>query len=216
MGSETLFVILCKPPSSPDTKTRLAETTSRRIATALYQQCLVHVLTAVAAMDGYMRVSVDGSPLELAPLCLAIASDVEIELVRQRGSSFAERQAREIGRALYEGFSSIVLVASDLPALSQDALEWVSAVARSGRVGLVPSPDGGYSLLGTSQPLPEITRVPMSQNDTCDALARAVQDAGKPVNVADFTVSDLDRIEDLASHRRWSATGEQWYERRAR
>ena len=91
----------------------------------------------------------------------------------------------------------VVLLASDLPALTPDAVSWAVHSALRGHVAIVPAPDGGYSLLGSGVALPELEQVPMSRGDTAATLAAAVRRAGRPVHLAPFTVADLDEPQDL-------------------
>jgi glycosyltransferase A (GT-A) superfamily protein (DUF2064 family) len=192
---DTLIVVLCKPPGAEDCKTRLAAGVGRRAASALYERCLGNVLRTATTADGAVRLSVAGRPLELAPLARSAAP--EADLVRQLRDSFAERQRHEIDRGLADGYRTVILVASDLVGLSVDILRWARAVTVAGEVAVVPSPDGGYSVLGTSAPLPELAQTPMSSDRTLSALVDAVVAAGRRVRVADFFVADVDELADL-------------------
>jgi glycosyltransferase A (GT-A) superfamily protein (DUF2064 family) len=195
-----LVVVLCRPPDSPDSKTRLALEVGRENATAYYVSCLQAVLGTLGRVDVDLRLAVAGNPIALA----ALASDLAptAELVRQVGKTFAERQAHEIARGLADGHGVVVLCASDLPRLPIEAVTWALEVADRGDVGMVPSHDGGYSLLSTSRPLPGLAEVPMSMSDTGAQLARLLQPTlapGRRVVCADLTVRDLDVLADLTA-----------------
>jgi glycosyltransferase A (GT-A) superfamily protein (DUF2064 family) len=142
-----------------------------------------------------MRIAVAGPPQSLEPYAGRCAPGAE--LTEQTGASFAARQAREIRRGLTEGYRTVILLASDLPDLSADAVCWTVHAARDGHVAIVPAADGGYSLLGSGTALPELERVPMSRADTASALAATVHEKGRSVLVAPFTVADLDEPDDV-------------------
>jgi len=193
--------VLCRPPDAPDSKTRLAREVGRERARAYYTACLEAVLGTLGRAGADIRLAVAGSPVALAPFCADHAP--EADLLRQVGETFAQRQAHEIARGLADGYPQVLLCASDLPVLPPEAVDWALAAGRRGHVGLVPSHDGGYSLLSAPTPLPVLADVPMSLPDTGHRLARALAPvlagAGRRVEVADFTVPDLDVLADLDS-----------------
>ncbi|MGA6161421.1 TIGR04282 family arsenosugar biosynthesis glycosyltransferase [Amycolatopsis magusensis] len=194
----TLAVVLCKPPGAPNCKTRLVRDIGHRRAEQVYRECLEHVLTVLTGFGFPIRLAVDGAPLDLAPHC-ARAGVRHGELVRQRGETFQERQAHELRRGLADGHDRVLLCASDLPDLARRVVVWAVESAEAGHVGIVPSPDGGYSLLSTPSPLPELTEVPMSTTGTGQALAATLRRAGHSVRVAPYQVRDVDVAEDLAT-----------------
>src|SRR5262249_35230607 len=97
-------------------------------------------------------------------------------------------------RGLRDGHPSVVLCASDLFELDEDQVTW--ALTADG-VAVVPSHDGGYSMLASSVPLPELADVPMSTTSTRDELLQALGAAGHTVSVAPFEVPDVDVLDDL-------------------
>lgn len=191
-----VVVVLCRPPSAPDCKTRLAREVGPARAQQLYRRCVRHVLTVLQRLPVSVRLAVAGDPLALAPLCQEIGAR-DVELVRQVGATFQERQAHEISRALHDGHAPVALCASDLLELDERPVTWALAQAVAGRVGVVPSHDGGYSLLTSSVALPELVGVEMSTERTGTALVRVLAAAGHDVSVAPFEVPDLDVAADL-------------------
>lgn len=189
-----LLVLLCRPPGSPDSKTRLADDVGRDRATRLYEQCLDAVLAAGNEAAADLRVAVAGTPLALASWCARHAP--EAELVRQRGTTFAERQRNELRRGLADGYARVAIMASDLPAIDTRTIEWA---LREGTedVRMVPAHDGGYCVLATNVDLPELTTVPMSRGDTRQRLVESLLENGKAVRVADVDVVNLNHGSDL-------------------
>jgi glycosyltransferase A (GT-A) superfamily protein (DUF2064 family) len=121
----------------------------------------------------------------------------EADLVRQIRDTFGERQRHESDRGLADGYRTVILLASDLVGLSVDILQWARGVTLAGEIAIVPSPDGGYAVLGTSVPLPELEETPMSSQRTLSALVDAMVTAGKQVRVADFCIADVDEVADV-------------------
>src|SRR6185369_13268878 len=66
----------------------------------------------------------------------------------QRGASFAERLGNAVRDAAAIGFSEIVAVPCDVPALSAGELAAAFDALASGETPLGPSPDGGVYLIG--------------------------------------------------------------------
>jgi len=190
-----LVTVLCRPPRSPESKTRLAAEVGSDTAAELYLGCLRGVLQAVGQLEVCIRLAVAGRPLELAELCAATVPAAE--LVRQRGATFAERQRHEIVRGLLDGHGVVVLVASDLLEIDAEILRWAIAAGQLAGVAIVPSPDGGYGLLGTSTDLPELVDVPMSSDTTRDSLVAALRARGLAPVVASRQLPDLDVAADM-------------------
>jgi uncharacterized protein len=192
-----LVAVLCRSPHAPDCKTRLAAAVGRERAVRLYRACLVGVLRKVVALPVTVRAAVADAPAEVVELCREVAPEAEV--AEQRGATFAERQRHEIARGLADGHELVALVASDLPFLDARAVSWAIAAAQAGAVAVVPSPDGGYSVLASSRDLPELAEVPMSRGDTGDMLVTALRAAGRTVRIAEFEVADLDDERDLVA-----------------
>jgi glycosyltransferase A (GT-A) superfamily protein (DUF2064 family) len=194
-----LAVVLCRPPDAPDSKTRLASSIGRDSATEVYRRCLTHVLDVLRSLPVAVRLAVAGPPLALADLC--VAAGVDAELVRQLELPFAARQAHELARGLADGHPVAFICASDLPSLRPAEVRWAVETAGGGRVAVVPSADGGYSLLASSRPLPELAEVPMSVPDTGEQLVAALHRAGHRPELAPFSVGDVDDLDDLLALR---------------
>ncbi|UJW30539.1 DUF2064 domain-containing protein [Saccharothrix sp. AJ9571] len=193
--AKPLIVVLCRPPDAPDCKTRLARDIGRVEAVSRYRGMLESVLGTVSLAGTDVRIAVAGEPLALAPLAADRAPAAE--LVRQRGASFGERQAREVRRGLDDGYRPVVLVASDLPALSLEAVTWCLSRTGEHDVAIVPAHDGGYSLLASRVELPVLAAVPMSTTNTCRELSAALDRTGYSRVVAPFVVRDVDQAGDL-------------------
>lgn len=189
-----LLVLLCRPPDSPSSKTRLAADLGRERARQLYEQCLETVLASANEVAADLRVAVAGPPLALAAWCTRRAP--EAELVRQRGATFVDRQRNELRRGLADGYSRVAIMASDLPVIDAETIAWA---LREGEedVAVVPAHDGGYCVLSANDDLPELAEVPMSSADTRARLVESLRENGKAVRVADVEVVNLNHGSDL-------------------
>jgi uncharacterized protein len=194
MRQTELLVVLCRPPGSPEAKTRLAADIGRRAADEAYVACLRHVLATAARVPADLRVAVAGPPTALAALCLELAPDAE--LIRQYGRTFADRQRNEIRRGLSQGYRRVAFMASDVPTVRADQIAW-ALTGSADEVRIVPSHDGGYSVLGSGADVAELVRTPMSRSDTRNLLVSALRTNGRSVAVADFDVPDVNVGSDM-------------------
>jgi uncharacterized protein len=144
-----------------------------------------------------------------------VSSPAELELpvavtaLAQPAGSFGER----LGAALDEAFARqggpVVVVGTDVPELApehiRESLLWLGAGARRAVIG--PSPDGGFYLLATSEPLTGLlARVRWRHRETRRDLERALEAAGfEVVHLA--PLADLDHRPDLE---RWLAHAPRW------
>jgi glycosyltransferase A (GT-A) superfamily protein (DUF2064 family) len=190
-----LLVVMARPPGAANCKTRLVADVGQAQARRVYELCLRQVLRACGECDGQLRVTVAGAPLSLADHARSVSRDVE--LVRQRGADLGERSSHEVARGLADGYCPIVVVASDLWGLTAGQVRWAARQSAEGRVAVVPSPDGGYGVLGTAEPLPELAQIVMSGTSTLSHLCSALSGSGKRAVLCRTPVADIDTGRDL-------------------
>ncbi|UJW30530.1 DUF2064 domain-containing protein [Saccharothrix sp. AJ9571] len=193
-----LIVVMARPPDAADCKTRLAAARGRAEARRIYTQCLSQVLSVCIGTGWPVRITVAGHPLALAGLAATFSTDVE--LVRQQGNGLPERSAHEIVRGLADGYRPVTLVASDLWQLEADQVRWAVRTALTGRVAVVPSPDGGYGVLSATDPVPELTKLIMSDARTLDRLRHTLTESGRGTELCPSTVADIDDGADVAEY----------------
>lgn len=131
----------------------------------------------------------------------------DVEQIRQRGQSFAERLRSTI-RKLQEGYPDgpLVVVGTDSPDLDtshlQQAISWLRD--RPDGVVLGPATDGGFYLLATRRPLDiELATVQWCRNDTLRLLRDALSRNDRPVKQLSL-LCDLDHASDLET---WLSRG---------
>ncbi|MGK5680216.1 TIGR04282 family arsenosugar biosynthesis glycosyltransferase [Actinoplanes sp. URMC 104] len=193
MMRPALVVVLCRPPDSPASKTRLVADVGADHARAVYRACLRRVIGAAAGVDADVRLAVAGPPLALAEFC---PDSPDVELVRQYGATFAERQRNEIRRGLQQGYRRVAFMASDLPTVEPGHIAW-AVRGEPDEVRIVPSHDGGYCIFGSGVDVPELTQVAMSRSDTLTRLTTELARRGRPVALAEFIVPNVNTGTDL-------------------
>ncbi len=200
-------VVFGRLPSPGRVKTRLAESLGDEAAAAVYRVLLEHTLEEAAA---------SGLPVELAvaepvgdedPLVLPAGVRVALQSSGDLGTRMAARFAAHFAAAE----DVVVLVGSDIPALTRELLREAAERCSAVPVVLAPAHDGGYALLAQRAPgvamfdgVPWSSRhtlaatrarltalevawhelPPLADVDTAADLARAVADPTRPRSLA--------------------------------
>ena len=150
------LAVMAKAPLPGQVKTRLQPSLTAEEAAALSRSLLVDQLNhlqELATTDFYLAFAPDDAQClmeKLAPSCF--------HLFPQQGDDLGSRMA-----AVFEGLfqmchKSIVLIGGDLPPVPLRFFNQAYAFLESSekRVVLGPSRDGGYYLVGSNRPTPEI------------------------------------------------------------
>lgn len=161
----------------------------------LHRACLGAALDAGRAAGCRLEVA--------APRRLDLPGDVRQRT--QTGRGFGARLRASVRAAFAAGAGPVVLVGSDVPALSashvERTLELLAGDPR--RVVVGPSPDGGFYLLASAEPLDDaLAEVRWCCRLTLRSLRRALARRGRAVVVLE-PLADLDRPSDLE---RWLAS----------
>ncbi len=145
-----VVVMLTRVPGAAPMKTRLLAALGRPGDEALVRALLLDTLDGVRQVGA--RVVVAFEPAGARPHMAALAPGVL--LVEQRGADLAERMTAAIDDQLAAGASRVVLVGSDVPALSPAyvARAFAALADRPDSVVLGPTADGGYALVGMTRP----------------------------------------------------------------
>jgi glycosyltransferase A (GT-A) superfamily protein (DUF2064 family) len=203
-----LIVVLCKPPESPQSKTRLRRDIGDHLAEDVYRWCLTRTVRAAIESGATVRLAVQaGDPAQLAvSLRTTLPPGAALSAHAQVGPTFAARQAREIRTGLQQGFGTVTLCGSDLADVEAGQLVTVRDLASRSTIGILGAPDGGYAAISATEPVDWLEDVPMSLPDTCHRLvASAAQRGVDARRVPDALVGDIDTGED---YRRYLATRE--------
>jgi len=148
--------VMAKVPGAAAVKSRLHPTLGAALATRLYECFLRDRLDALAAVDGIERV-IAFTPEEAAG-AMADVAPPGFALVAQRGSDLGARLDNLITDLLATGHSAAIAIDSDSPTLPMTYVATAATVLDSGETDAVVGPcdDGGYYLIGSSRPCPEL------------------------------------------------------------
>jgi rSAM/selenodomain-associated transferase 1 len=147
-GTQRLLIFL-KTPTSGTVKTRLARAVGPEAAGALYRACVELTLERLARFQREAVLCVD------PPQALAQARDWLGPAWRyqpQQGADLGERLAEATAKAFAEGATRVVVIGTDAPWLDADDIASAFRALERAEVVLGPTDDGGYYLIGLSQP----------------------------------------------------------------
>jgi len=174
-------------------KTRLARDLGAEAAAAVYRELLEHALAAATATGWPVTLALAEPPDEdlVLPGTAMIELQVAGDLGRRMASAFAAR--------FREGATRVLLIGSDLAALSTHHLKRAATELERAEVVLGAARDGGYWLVGQRSPGVDVfSQVPWSSSETLAATRRRSAQLG--VRVAHVeTLADVDTIDDLAA-----------------
>lgn len=171
-SSARALLLIAKRPTPGQTKTRLTPPLTVDQASALYEAFLRDTIEIVRAVPGVTRL-INYLPLEADRYFGTLAPD--FDLLPQVGEHLGERLDQALTHCLNNGFQQAVIMDSDSPTLPANYLVQAFAELERAEVVLGPCEDGGYYLIGLTQPQPRLLReVQMSTaNVLADTLALA-------------------------------------------
>jgi uncharacterized protein len=183
--------IMAKAPLAGAVKTRLCPPLTaeeaRDAAVAMLRDCA----------DATSRTTADlwcvhtGAAGDLAPHLPAGSC-----LLLQRGDGLAERLAAAQDDLHGEGYHGVILVGADCPTLDADYLRDAVRALDDHEVVLGPATDGGYTLIGSRQPTPELFEVRMSTSQVLQETVARAHEAGHTPHLL-APRSDLDTVGDV-------------------
>jgi uncharacterized protein len=182
--STVAVAIICKTPVSGASKTRLSPPL-RLDECAAISACFIRDLskTIQALVDeggvtGYAVYTPRGSESELRRLL-----PKNFHLVPQGDGNLGDRLLKGANDLLSVDHSGAILVNSDSPTLPKAILrQAVDAVCCGHNVVLSPAYDGGYALLGLSEPHPHLfANIPWSTGEVYRVTLERAREIGVPV-----------------------------------
>jgi uncharacterized protein len=172
-----LLIIFAKEPRPGQVKTRLSPPLTPEEAAQLYHSFVLDILEEMARVPE-VRLAVAFSPLGAQTWWRALAPP-GTDLFPQEGADLGERMAWAFARGFAAGFGPILLRGSDVPDLPAAVVSEAKEVLAAGlaQVVLGPCPDGGYYLVGLSEPRPTLFEGPAWSSSTvlADTLAQVRQ-----------------------------------------
>jgi uncharacterized protein len=197
-----LLIIFAKEPRPGQVKTRLTPPLSPLQAAQLYHNFLLDILEEMRQV-AVVRLALAFSPPAAQDFFRDLAPP-GTDLFPQEGADLGERMSRACAHGFNAGYSPVLLRGSDTPDLPAAVVAEAREVLAAGeaQVALGPATDGGYYLVGLSEPQPQLFKGPVWSTGTVleDTLDMARQQ-GLAVHLLP-TWSDIDTPADLIAFRR--------------
>ena len=172
-----LLIILAKEPLPGQVKTRLSPPLSPEEAAQLYHSFLIDILEEMARVPE-VRLAVAFSPPGAQVWFRGLAPPGTI-LFPQEGADLGERMAQAFAQGFAAGLGPVLLRGSDVPDLPAAVISEAKEVLAAGRAQVVlgPATDGGYHLVGLTEPQPRLFQGPAWSSSTvlADTLRLARQ-----------------------------------------
>ncbi|TXK49099.1 glycosyltransferase [Pontibacter qinzhouensis] len=192
--NENLLIIFARNPEKGKVKTRLAKDLGDEKALAVYKQLLLHTLQVAE------QVPTADKAVYYAELPKPAANHTKqpYHTFTQKGQDLGERMHAAFVAAFEAGYKQVVLIGSDCPELAPAHLHTAFEQLRQHPVVIGPATDGGYYLIGTSEPLSELF---LNRTWSTDQVLQQTQQTLQALGKTAFllpTLSDIDIASDLA------------------
>ncbi len=191
----TALIIFAKAPVAGLAKTRLIPALGEQGAAALAQRLLDHAIH-IGMEAGFDYCELCTTPDHSHATFQRLAARYPLRLTAQGEGDLGERMHRALSRVLVD-YARVLLVGTDVPALSAAVLREAAAALDTGDAVFVPALDGGYALVGLKGAHAELfTEMPWSTPQVMQvtrARARAAQIAWTEL----ASVADIDEPADL-------------------
>jgi rSAM/selenodomain-associated transferase 1 len=191
----TALIIFAKAPVAGSAKTRLIPALGEQGAAALAQRLLDHAVH-IGMEAGFDYCELCTTPDHSHAMFQRLAARYPLRLTAQGEGDLGERMHRALSRVLVD-HARVLLVGTDVPALSAAVLWEAAAALDTGDAVFVPALDGGYALVGlTGAHAGLFTDMPWSTPQVMQvtrARARAAQIAWTEL----ASVADIDEPADL-------------------
>ncbi len=195
------LVMFAKAPIPGQVKTRLSPALTEDEAATLHGSFVLDTLERTKAAAGKFKL-----PIDRFLACAPSSSHVFFRIMEARhGVTLLDQQGDDLGARMHhtfaslfgQGYQRICLVGTDVPSLPlthyRDAVE---ALTRHDLV-IGPASDGGYYLIGLTQPCPDLfTNIPWSTDRVRALTQQKAVGAGLKIALLP-TWSDVDTIDDL-------------------
>ena len=190
------LVVMARVPSDTRGKSRLARDLGGdhvELRRALLQDTL-DAVRGVADADVYIAFEPADAIAEMRGLV-----DDGTRLFPQRGDTLGDRMRNAFERVFADGYSTVVMIGSDLPSLPASHVAQAFQCARDRPDALVigPASDGGYYLIGLRRLCPALfTSIAWSTADVLTSTTRIAEGCGLTVSFVS-PWHDVDTVDDL-------------------
>lgn len=193
--SATRIVIIAKAPIPGFCKTRLVPALGAQGAAHLAQRMLVHAVdAALAARLGPVELCVTTAMQAFDWSTLGLPGG--LDWTEQGEGDLGARMSRAAQRVTADG-TPILLIGTDCPALDATLLREAAAALHQHDAAMVPTPDGGYALLGLRRHHPHLFEaMPWSTADVADQTRQRAAHLGWRLHNLPM-LPDIDDPDDL-------------------
>ena len=131
------------------------------------------------------------------PFFQTLAARHRLHLYDQAGEDIGQRMNHALTTVLNRGYSSALLVGTDIPDLSTQTYTHAQKALQSNDVVFGPTKDGGYYLIGIKKPAPELfAAIPWSTDRVLTQSLAQAERLGFTVALLD-PKRDIDTVDDL-------------------
>jgi len=189
------LAVMARAPVPGQVKTRLQPHLSPEQCSELYTALLRDAIELACSVRAYAPF-LAFTPAEAERYFRRLAP-MRMGLISQTGSDLGQRMQGVMERLDEEGYSPVVIVGSDLPALQPATLEQAVQSLRNADVCLGPSRDGGYYLVGGRRTCAPIFKgIPWGTARVLEVTIEKSKAAGLTVALLG-ECADVDTLEDL-------------------
>lgn len=182
------IIIFTRVPIPHKTKTRLMPVYTPEECAALHSAFLRDIYTAAKKTNKSIFVFyTPDDAVHILAECLGTWENFFV----QEGADLGARMLHAIQTVLQRGFSSCVLIGSDIPEMSAEIVQSAFSALDKSDIVLCPVSDGGYCLIGMKKTIREAFDIP--QYGTATVLENAV----RALQEANYTVSVLPVLHDI-------------------
>ena len=172
INRKDLLILFAKSPHAGDVKTRLTPILSKKERALLQEALILDTLSLTASLSVTRALAC--TPNTEDQFFGKCAKEHAVLLVRQDGDDLGERMKNGFYWAFSQGFQRVVIIGSDAPTLPISFIKEAFNQIKTMPIVLGPAIDGGYYLIGTKWPLPDIfTHIRWGSNTVLsDTIAR--------------------------------------------
>jgi rSAM/selenodomain-associated transferase 1 len=191
------LILFTKSPAADNVKTRLSSVLSKEERSALLASLIgqtVERIRQVRDCDIFISYAGGGEWFERFSL----------PMFAQEGEGLGERMRLAMERLFRAGYAEVALVGADIPMLDAGIIEEAFALLGKTDVVLGPALDGGYYLVASKRPAPEIfTGIVWSTPTVLKETLEAAGRAGLATALGRL-LRDLDTPDDLSHYSPYS------------
>ena len=200
---DTVIQVFCKAPVAGQVKTRLMTELTAQQAMQIHIELTEKILKRLheAAL---CPIQLWCSPTTAFDFFQQMAKKYALSLHQQKGGGLGERMFQALNAGLQD-FQQVLLIGCDCPSLREEDFNLaIAALKRGADVVLAPTEDGGYSLIGLTQPQADLVSDVNMPWGTLQVLPLTRQRVKQQrLNLHEIGLQwDVDTPEDLARYRR--------------